>query len=372
LAGGIAHDFNNILGIIFGNTELALDDTPEWNPVREYLIETKTASLRAKDMVQQLLAFTRKSDQQQKPARISSIVKDSLKLLRSTIPTNIDIKSSISEDVHIINADSTQMHQIIMNLITNSSQAIKGNGIIDIFLENIQIDHKQVALVKELEIGDYVKLTFTDTGSGIDPKDLEKIFDPYFTTREFGKGTGMGLAVVHGIVKSHNGLIQVESQLGQGTTISIYFPAAEDIIEPMAVEESDLQVGTESIIVVDDEEPLAKLGQRRLERHGYKVEYRTDPIEVLELVTNNPDQYDLIITDMAMPRMTGAELATEIQKINPNLPVILCTGYSDTIDGDKAKDIGVKAFLMKPIDAKILAETVRKILDGQKYKIQNT
>jgi PAS domain S-box-containing protein len=363
LAGGIAHDFNNILSIILGNTELALDDTPDWNPTREYLAETRTASLRAKDLVQQLLTFTRKSEQNKKPIKISTLAKESIKLLRSSIPTNIDINQSISENLHTIKADSTQMHQVLMNLIANSAHAIEGSGIIDIELENVTIDQSQIALVTELQSGDYVRLTVNDSGSGIEPQDLGKVFDPYFTTREFGKGTGMGLSLVHGIVKSHEGSIQVSSKLGQGTTITIYFPASEDFIEPEQTEESDLPVGTERILIVDDEESLAKLCQIRLERHGYTVEYRTDPLEALELIKSNPDQFGLVITDMAMPKMTGAGLASDLKKFKQNLPVILCTGYSDKIDEDKAKDIGIKAFLMKPVDAKILADAVRRVLD---------
>jgi PAS domain S-box-containing protein len=366
LAGGIAHDFNNILSIILGNTELALDDIPDWNPAREYLIESKTASLRAKDLVQQLLTFTRKSEEKQKPVNISTIAKESLRLLRSTIPTNIEIKPSISDDIHTINADLTQIHQILMNLVTNSAHAIEGRGTIDLELQNVTINQKQIAIINELELRDYIKLTVKDSGSGIDPQDLEKVFDPYFTTKEFGKGTGMGLSLVHGIVESHDGSIKLDSKVGEGTTISIYFPASEDVIEPeQAEEESDLSHGSESILSVDDERPLGKLIKRMLENYGYSVECRTDPLEALKLIRSNPDKFDLIITDMAMPKMTGDQLAREIQKVNPDLPVILCTGYSDNIDEATAKDIGIKSFLMKPFDTRVLADTVRKVLDAQ-------
>jgi PAS domain S-box-containing protein len=363
LAGGIAHDFNNILSVILGNTELAIDDTPEWSPTREYLTQTRKASLRAKDVVKQLLTFTRKSDEQQKPIKISTVAKESLRLLRSSIPTNIELNHKISDDCYTIKADSTQIHQVMINIVTNSSHAIESNGKIDLELENVTIGQKQITLFKDLQSGNYVRLLVRDTGSGIAPEDLEKIFDPYFTTKEFGKGTGMGLALVHGIVESHNGSIKLDSEVGHGTTISIYFPAIQAEIVKDAISSTQIPIGTENILIIDDEEPIAILNQRRLERLGYSAESCTDPHEALQLIQNNPNQFDLVITDMAMPKMTGAGLANEIREINPDLPVILCTGYSDKIDEDKAKKIGIKGYLMKPFEKKHLADTVREVLD---------
>jgi PAS domain S-box-containing protein len=364
LAGGIAHDINNILGIILGNAELAMDDVPEWNPARLNLEEVRTASLRAKDVVRQLLSFARKTKLEKKPTNIIPIIKESLKLLRSSIPTSIEIRQNIPKDIDTILADPSQINQVLINLCTNADHAMPGEGVIKVTLKNIKIDEDTTAQYPELNPGCYVNLIVSDMGHGISQEDIDRIFDPYFTTKEIGKGTGMGLAVVHGIVKGHNGLITVESELGKGTTFNIYFPVIGEnaIVETETFEE--LPTGSERILFIDDEESLVKMGHQRLERLGYKVEATIRPIEALELFRSQPDHFDLVITDLTMPKMTGDKLVKEILNIRSDIPIILCTGFSDKIDEKKAKAIGAADYIEKPLDKRDFALIVRKVLDG--------
>ena len=364
LAGGIAHDFNNILGIIIGNSELALDDIPEWNSAKLNLKEILTASLRAKDVVRQLLSFARKTRLEKKPTHIVPIVKESLKLLRSSIPTNIEIRRTIPTNVDTILADPTQINQVLINLCTNAYHAMPDEGIIEVILKNVEeLGENAPAQHPDLNPGRYVNLTVSDTGHGIPKEEIDRIFDPYFTTKEIGKGTGMGLAVVHGIVKEHNGIITVESEPEKGTTFSIFFPVVEKevIIESESTEK--LPTGNEKILFIDDEESLVYVGRNRLERLGYQVETKTSSVEALELFRANPDQFDLVITDMTMPQMTGYHLVEEFLKIRPDIPIILCTGFSEKIDEKKAKAIGVVDYIEKPVDRHVFAFKVRKVLD---------
>jgi two-component system cell cycle sensor histidine kinase/response regulator CckA len=363
LAGGIAHDFNNILGIILGNTELAMDDVPEWNPARLNLKEILTASLRAKDVVRQLLSFARKTQLEKKPTDIIPIVKDSLKLLRSSIPTSIELRENIAKNVATIMADPTQINQVLINLCTNADHSMPDGGVIEVTLKNVALDENTAAQHADLTPGWYVNLTVSDTGHGISQEEIDRIFDPYFTTKELGKGTGMGLAVVHGIVKGHNGLITVQSEIGKGTTFSIVFPAVEKqaVSEPETGEE--LPTGCERILFIDDEEPLVKIGHQKLERLGYKVDATTSPIEALERFRSRPDQFDLVITDLTMPKMTGDKLVKEILDIRPDIPVILCTGFSEKIDEKKANAIGAADYIEKPLDKRDFAFKIRKVLD---------
>ena len=363
LTGGIAHDFNNILGIIIGNTELAMDDVPEWNPAHFNLKEIKTASMRAKNIVRQLLTFSRKTDQELKPIKIIPIIKDSLKFLRATIPTSIDIRQDIRATDDTVLADPTQIHQIMMNLCTNASHAVETGGTIEVGIENIVLDEDSAVLYPDLIPGNYVKVTVSDTGQGIAPEATGRIFDPYFTTKEVGKGTGMGLSVVHGIVKSHGGAIIVESELGKGTTFSVLFPVIEKQVDSEIEIDEKLPTGNERILFVDDEESMVYVGRYRLERLGYQVEAQTSPVQALKLFQANPDQFDLLITDMAMPRMTGDMLVKEILKIRPDMPTILCTGFSEKIDEERSKELGISAYIVKPFDRRDLAKLVRKVLD---------
>ena len=365
LSGGIAHDFNNLLGIILGNAELAMEDVPEWHPAKYNLNEIRTASLRARDVVKQLLSFGRKTDPKQRPVKLVQIVEDALKFLRSSIPTSIEIHQNIPNDTdNTILADSTQINQVMINLFTNAAHAMEDTGgVITIGIENIYLDQISAPFYPDLLPGNYVKLTVSDTGTGIDHEIKDRIFDPYFTTKEVGKGTGIGLSVVHGIVKSHNGAISVDSKFGKGTTFSILFPVAEEeaVIETEPVEK--LPTGNERILIVDDEESMVEIGRRRLERLGYQVEARTNPIEALELFRADPDQFDLVITDMTMPHITGDKLVKEILKIRPDMPTILCTGFSEKIDEEKAKEIGIRQYIEKPFDRGTLSRLVRKVLD---------
>ena len=366
LAGGIAHDFNNIIGIIIGNTELAIDDVPEWNPARLNLEEIRIASLRAKDVVRQLLSFARKTQLEKKPTNITPIVKESLKLLRSSILTSIEIRQNISEDVDTILADPTQINQVLINLCTNADHAMPDGGIIEVNLRNTELDEYTIAQYPGLIPGRYVNLTVSDTGQGISQKEIDRIFDPYFTTKEVGKGTGMGLAVVHGIVKGHNGFISVKSELGKGTTFNIFFPAVEEDAVVETENDEKLPTGNERILFIDDEESLVKIGHQRIGRLGYKIETTTSPIEALALFNSKPEQYDLIITDMAMPQMTGDKLIKEILTIRPDMPIILCTGFSEKIDEERAKKMGVRQYIEKPLDKHDLAVSIRQVLDGKR------
>jgi PAS domain S-box-containing protein len=365
LAGGIAHDFNNMLGIILGNTELAMDDVPEWNPARLNLEEIKTACLRAKDVVRQLLSFARKTDQERKPVKINPIVTGSLKLLRSSIPTSIEIRSNIPKESQIIFAEPTQINQVMINLCNNAAQAMEDeDGIIEISLDSMTLD-ESTAQSYELSPGRYVKLTVNDTGHGIDPEIKDRIFDPYFTTREVGKGSGMGLAVVHGIVMNHDGAITVDSEVGKETTFNVFIPIVRREPVPEVTIDEDLPTGKERVLFVDDEESIVRMGTQRLERLGYKVESTTSPIEALDLFRSKPDQFDLVITDLTMPKFTGDKLVKEILNIRPDMPIIICTGFSKKMDRDKAREIGAAGYLEKPHEKRSLARMVRQILDGK-------
>jgi PAS domain S-box-containing protein len=364
LAGGIAHDFNNILGIIVGNTELAMDDVPEWNPARHNLEEIRTASIRARDVVKQILAFSRQRPQKKKPVRISPIIKESLKLLRSSIPTTIEIHQNISSESDIVRADPIQINQVLINLCTNAAHAMEEKaGVLEVSLEDIELDEDSVIHYHDLSSGKYARLTVSDTGNGIEPKILKRIFDPYFTTKKVGEGSGMGLSVVHGIVKNHGGNISVISEPGKGTIFHILFPCIEDEPEPEVEIAFEIPRGNERILFVDDEKAMLNAIQPMIERLGYKVIARTSSIEALEAFRVNPDRFDLVITDFTMPNMTGIELAKEILKLRSDIPIILCTGYSEHINEDKSKASGVRAFLAKPVVLSEIANTIRKVLN---------
>jgi len=362
LAGGIAHDFNNILGIILGNTELAMYDVPEWNPAHLNLEKVKTASLRAKDVIQQLLSFARKADHARKPVKITPIVTGALKLLRSSIPSSVEIRSNIPRDSVTILADPTQINQIMINLCTNAVHAMEEEGgVLEINLDRVALS-ESTAQSYELSAGRYVKLTINDTGHGILKKEMDRIFDPYFTTKEIGKGTGMGLSVVHGIVNGHNGKIFVESEIGEGTKFTIFFPVVKKdaVAEIETVDE--IPVGSERILFVDDENAIVDITGQMLGRLGYQVESRMSPIEALELFQSKPDAFDLVITDMTMPQMSGIKLSEELRAVRPDIPIIISTGYSSLIDEEKSQKFGINAFVMKPIVIKEIAQTIHEVL----------
>lgn len=364
LAGGIAHDFNNILFPIVGMSELLLEDLPAGSTERENAEEIYRAGKRGSDLVKQILAFSRQSDQKFIPIRIQKVLKEVLKLIRSTIPANIEITHDIQQDCGLVMADATQMHQIAMNLITNAYHAVDpGNGKIDIRLKEKRIE-KYSVMKTHLKSGRYAVLSISDNGCGIDSDILELIFEPYFTTKEQGKGTGLGLSVVHGIVKEYGGEIFVTSRQEEGSTFEVYIPLMKVESIPLTGElKSVLPSGTENILVVDDEFTIAKVERQMLERTGYKVTISTSSLEALKLFKKSPEAFDLILTDMSMPGMTGDQLAHEIRKIRPGVPIIICTGFSERINKEKAEEIGVNGFLMKPVVKSDLAKTVRKLLD---------
>ena len=364
LAGGIAHDFNNILSPIIINTELALMDIPEGSTLILNLNEVLKASKRAKDLVMQILTFSRQTAQERVPLNLSSIVKEATKLLRSSIPATIEIRQNILTKSDTILADSTQLHQVLMNLGTNAYHAMREKGgVLEVSLSDVYHDEDSAMNIDSFKPGPYLRLAVKDTGTGINPGIVDKIFEPYLTTKEKGVGTGLGLAVVDGIVKNHGGSIQVESAQGEGATFKVFFPK----IDLTAIEKIDtrepMPTGNERILFVDDEAVIANVGKQMLERLGYDVITRTGSIDALEHFRSQPDLFDLVITDVTMPNMTGVELSKEIMSIRPDIPVILSTGFSEKIDEKKALELGVRAFLMKPVVMSEMANTIRKVLD---------
>jgi signal transduction histidine kinase len=329
LAGGIAHDFNNILTSVIGYTELALGDAEKGSPIEDSLQEIYTGGMRARDLVKQILAFARQSDDAMKPIQIDTITKEVLKLLRASIPTTIRIDQNIEKDLTIM-GNTTQIHQVLMNICTNAAHAMEDNGgILGISLKAMTVDQNDG--LKDLIPGEYAEIKISDTGVGIDPAIMDKIFDPFFTTKKTGKGAGMGLALVHGIVTSYNGTITVESVPGQGTVFTIYLPLIRSRGESEPYQPEVLPTGDERILLIDDGTPIVKMSSQILQRLGYEVVFSTSSRKALELFRSKPDDFDLVITDMTMPEMTGDKLALELMKIRRDIPVILCTGYSNKI-----------------------------------------
>jgi PAS domain S-box-containing protein len=368
LAGGIAHDFNNILAAILGYAELAGFDIPEGSKARNNLQQLIKSAQRAKDLVQQILAFSRQGKQERKPLDIRPIVKEGLKFLRSSLPATIEIQQEVEEDLGVIESDPTQVYQVLMNLCTNAGHAMsEKGGVLEVSLNNVDLEGgKSFSL--GLESGAYLRLRVRDTGHGMSPEVLKRIFDPYFTTKEVGKGTGLGLAVVHGIVKSCGGGIEVSSEVGKGSTFDIYFPRVEGVSsgsEVKTVEPLTLG-GHERVLFVDDEQGIVEIGQKILEHLGYEVVSRTSSVEALELFRMNPDRFDVVITDMTMPNMTGDKMAQEMLRIRPGIPLILCTGFSENISQEKAQALGIREFVMKPLVMQDLANAIRRSLEPQK------
>ncbi|SPF39019.1 Two component histidine kinase [Syntrophobacter sp. SbD1] len=364
LAGGIAHDFNNILGIIFGYTEMARLSIPDNLTATKKLDQVLKAADRAKDLVQQILAFSRQGEKEKKPVQVSLVFKEALKMLRATIPSTIDIRSDISSRSTVL-GDPTQIHQVLMNLCTNAVHAMRDQGgTLEVKLADVLLEPKAGDRYSELEEGLHVQLIVKDTGHGIGPAIMDRIFDPFFTTKEAGVGTGLGLAVVHGIVNGHGGVIEVESEPGKGTMFKVLIPAAESLCSSDAVKPS-LAQGHERILVVDDEAGLASAMADMLEGLGYETLCRTSSLEALETFLHQPgDQpFDLVITDMTMPNLTGLGLARELLRLKPQLPIIICTGFSEHIGPERIEKLGIKGFLMKPVTLRDLAVLVRKVLD---------
>ncbi len=368
LAGGIAHDFNNILTPIIGYLELArLQAGEDRDPaLSKNLKQVRKAAERAREMVSQILTFSRRDSENKSAIQVHIIIMEALKLLRVSLPATIEIKQNIDTQCGSVLGNSTQVHQVLMNLCTNAYHAMKETGgLLAVSLTPVDISAKDLIKNVDLKPGRYLLLEVSDSGHGIDPLAQGKIFDPYFTTKDKGEGTGMGLSVVHGVVESIGGQVRVCSEVGRGTTFYVYLPvSAEKLSQEEVLSGSPSPRGTEKIILVDDEEPVGDIERDMLMTLGYDVQVFADPLEALEQYRAQPDVFDLIITDMTMPKMTGDKLAQEIMAIRPDMPVILCTGYSDLIDEESAKSMGIREYITKPVTIQSFGCTVRNVLDG--------
>ncbi len=364
LAGGIAHDFNNILGAIIGFSELALEDIQKGDPARYSIDQVSKSAFRAKDLVKQILLFSRQGEQEMKPVKITPLVKEVLKLIRSTLQKNIDVKERVPVKNDQILADPIQIHQILMNLCTNSAHAMrKTGGTLTVTLDHTEIDQGFLMDFPNLIPGLHLKLQIDDTGSGIPEEVMDNIFEPFFTTKPRGEGTGLGLSVVHGIIKSHKGAIKVYSEPGKGTSIHILFPVLKKERLAIVKNDSPIPKGTEHILLVDDEIPLIDSGKTALERLGYRVSVFSDSRIALKAFKKTPDKFDMVISDKAMPHMTGLVLSKKIIALNSKTPIIMCTGFGDDISLKEAEETGIAAVLYKPVIKRELAETIRRIFD---------
>jgi PAS domain S-box-containing protein len=373
LAGGIAHDFNNILAAIIGYTELATCDTSRASPVWQHLQEVLTAGKRAKSLVQQILMFSRQSEHEREPVQIPLLVQEVLILLRASLPTTIEIRQHIDTQAGAVLADPTRMHQLLLNLCTNAEHAMRQRGgILEVRVDAVEVEAALASHHGELQPGWHVLITIRDTGHGMGPEVLERIFEPFFTTKGVGEGTGMGLAMVHGIVISHGGALTVQSATGTGTTFEIYLPRIDQTTEETTRSEVSIPHGKGCILFVDDEGALARLGQEMLEQLGYDVVARISSIEALEAFRAMPQRFDVVITDQTMPHMTGEALTRELRRIRPDIPIILCTGFSHVMNTEKAHALGIDAFCMKPLSTQDLGLTIQQVLAQRSEQIPQT
>ena len=375
LAGGIAHDFNNILTAIIGFAQLGLaekKDKIEGSSLFEHII---SAAQRAADLVRQILTFSRQQEKEMEPIQIAGVIREAIKFIRATLPSNIEIRQNIDEESGYIMADATQMHQVILNLCTNAHHAmLPSGGVLTISLSHEKIKGRLITSGFDLKPGHYVKLSISDTGCGMDGNTLQKVFDPYFTTKEKGKGTGLGMSVVHGIVKNHNGMISINSKPGLGTQVEIFLPriyleSAQPEIRPQHYQESVR--GTEKILLIDDEPDILKIGAQLLQNLGYTITTSSEPEKALEMAIDRSFPLDLVITDLTMPNVSGDNLAKTIREKRPELPVILCTGYAETITEDRAREIGVSELLVKPFKLEKMAQSVRRVLDRAQSSLRD-
>ncbi|MBU0908544.1 MAG: response regulator [Proteobacteria bacterium] len=369
LAGGIAHDFNNILTSIFGFTELTRMDKDDPEKVVKNIDEIYRGALRAKDLVKQILTFSRRSEQQKRAFQPALLTKECLKLLRATIPATIEIRQDIRSTGTAM-ADPTQIHQIIMNLCTNAYHAMRHTGgILTLTLHDMEIS-KEDSDFPGLAPGPFIRLEVSDTGIGMGKETLSKIFEPYFTTKEIGEGTGLGLAVVHGIIQGHNGHITVSSEPGTGTTFHVFLPRMDgNMAKPTSfLEDSPAQGGQEHILIVDDEANIVKIAKEIFEDSSYQVTTHRTGTEALEDFQQHPEKYDLLITDMAMPGMNGVDLARQVMEIKPSMPVILCSGHSDMVNREQALAMGIRAYVAKPYFMSEILRTIRKVLNRSNYE----
>jgi PAS domain S-box-containing protein len=372
LAGGIAHDFNNILAAIMGNAEMVQQILPPDSTAYQHLNQVLKSSNRAKNLVKQILAFSRKSEEDKQPLEIKKAVEEVVKMLRSTLPATIEIQEHIVSNAWIM-GNVTQMHQVLLNLCTNAFHAMREKGgVLGIDVGDLRVGTANARLYHDLTPGDYVRLSITDTGTGIGPKIMNRIFDPFFTTKKVGEGTGLGLSVVHGIIKDSRGDITVESTPGKGTSFHVLLPR----IKPRAAQKEKtaqpVPGGTEQILLVDDEDVIVDVAQKLLGMLGYRVTGALSPAEALEIFNRRPDAFDLVITDYTMPKMNGCELAKKLMAVRPDIPVILCTGYNETISEVTAKNRGIREFLFKPLNLRQLGESVRRVLDDKEIGFKDS
>lgn len=367
LAGGIAHDFNNILGAIMAYTELAKMDTEGWTDVQSHLQQVLKACNRAKDLVQQILAFSRQQKTQLVPVRLQPIVEEVFQLLRSTLPKTLEMKATVRSEAGLVLADPTQIHQVLVNLCTNAAHAMRGrSGRLEVRLEPFMVDEAFASTQPELQPGRHVRLSVSDTGHGMDADTLKRIFEPFFTTKGLGEGTGLGLAVVHGIISDHEGAIQVVSRPGQGSTFHVYLPVEAnnscDAVVPSTV---SLRGRKQHVLFVDDEPALCLAVEGLLRKMNYTVTSRRNPKDALNAFRAQPERFDLVITDMQMPGMTGLDLATEMLKLRPNLPVLLMTGFCDVGARERVRQLGIRDLVMKPLGPADLGETLDRVFNKQ-------
>jgi len=361
LAGGIAHDFNNILGLIMGFAEISFDYMDNKDILQQNLNQIIKAGNRARNLVSQILSFSRKRESEKKPTKISLIIKEVVNLMRSSLPSTIEIIQNIEAEDSLICADSTQIYQILVNLCTNSYHAIKNTkGVLEISL--VTADMSDTAICTEIKPDDYVKITVKDNGCGMEKNIMDRIFEPYFTTKVIGEGTGLGLSVVHGIVERHNGYIKVHSEPGKGTVFYIFLPKIKTDFSEQKEISKELPGGNEHIFIIDDEEHLIKVMKMFLNKLGYKATSAKNSREALEIFRKEPELFDLIITDKTMPFITGIELSKEIINIRPDIPIILCTGFEDISDNEFLKSSVIKKILIKPVVLSVLAEAIREVL----------
>ena len=364
LAGGIAHDFNNILVAVIGYAELSLGSLTPQSPLHRNLNQILQAGVRARDLVHQILTFSRQEKREPKPLKMGNLVKEALEMLRSTLPSTIEITQHLSPNVGNVMADPTQIHQIIINLCTNAAQAMEEDGgSLTIDLSQVDLAARDVSAHPGIKPGSYVKLSVQDTGKGIEPDIIGKIFHPYFTTKDKGKGTGLGLAMVHGIIKSYGGFVDVKSRPGKGSVFHVCIPTIGQLPAHDDPQGGELATGKEHILLVDDEPLVIEVLQEMLELQGYRITTADGSLKALETFRKAPREFDLVITDMTMPKLTGDRLSLELKKIRTDIPIILCTGYSDKLADKSALDFGVQDFMSKPIKQADLVRTVRNVLD---------
>lgn len=369
LAGGIAHDFNNILTPILGYTDMALEELPVESNLRFDLEQINNAAVRGKDLVQQILTFSREVDFNKKPVQIQPIVAEVLNLLKSTSPPSVKIKQKLDPGIGTVLADPTHIHQIVMNLCTNANQAmLESGGILDVRLEAVKLTQRSDPRLGNLKKGDYIRLQISDTGHGMDMETKERIFEPFFTRKEVGSGSGLGLSVVHGIINNYGGAILVDSSPGKGTTFSIYLP--KHGIDPESLDKLDKKTvkGDEYILFVDDEPEITFLGKKMLENLGYRVSIQSDSVSAFEEFKNNPQKYSLLVTDQNMPNIIGTELASKMRKIRPELKVIIITGYAEYLSEEMIMKHGISEVILKPMILSDFSKTIRRVLDEVKAK----